>query len=94
MRPFRVANNASVLVRPNALTAKMARDLVLEVDANKQKLLSIWNNRPNKDTASSISFLLGMAGLTPSWNDTDIRNLQEVLAKLEEAAQLAEELGV
>lgn len=60
-------------------------------DADLAAIRSAWERRPS--WAPESSYMLGLVGLTAAWNDANGRTLDEVRAKFEEAAKLAEEIA-
>ncbi len=96
---------ARAVGRAADLAVARASDLAVALAADPEAGLALgsrwsdgWENRPRwvKDSGlgASAHYILGMVGLTLSYNDAESRTLAEVKAKLEEAAQLAERLGV
>lgn len=60
-------------------------------DADQADIRRAWERRPS--WAPESSYMLGLVGLTALWNDAAGRTLDEVRAKFEEAAKLAEEIA-
>lgn len=57
-------------------------------------LEEFWNKRPVRDHEVDGHYLLGMVGLTPSFNDDSSTTLEMVRDKFREAAALARQLNV
>lgn len=96
--------NTSKWIHNNAVyAASVAYFVGVKLGANKKKL---WNNRQDdmkhlggtkeelNGTYGSVDahFLVGMVGLTVSFNDRECKSFSQLIAKFDEAIQLAEEL--
>jgi hypothetical protein len=89
-------------IHTNAVRAAGLAHLNVKLGANKKKL---WNNRQDimkdpasekelNDTYGSVDahFLVGMVGLTVFFNDHECKSFSQLIAKFDEAIQLAKEL--